>query len=65
MKISEKTSISEILKSNPKAIEILLNSGMHCVGCPMSMMETLENGCLAHGFTKKQIKEIVDKLNKK
>ncbi|MFH1307623.1 MAG: DUF1858 domain-containing protein [archaeon] len=63
-KISNKTKFSEILQEKPGAAEILMERGMHCIGCPMSMQETLEQGCKAHGMTDKEIKKVVDELNK-
>ncbi|MFQ5531669.1 MAG: DUF1858 domain-containing protein [Candidatus Nanoarchaeia archaeon] len=63
-KITGKTKLSEILEKNPDAAEILFESGMACIGCPMSMQETLEMGCMAHGMSKKDINELVKKLNK-
>lgn len=64
-KITKKTKMSEILMKNPKAARLLIEAGMHCVGCPMAMQETLEQGCLSHGMTKKQIDKLVEELNKK
>ncbi len=63
-KITSKTKLSEILKANPDAVEILFEIGMGCCGCPMAMQETLEDGCKAHGMSKKQIDELVERLNK-
>jgi hybrid cluster-associated redox disulfide protein len=65
MKITSKTKISEALRVNPKAIEILFNEGMSCIGCPMAQMETLEDGCKAHGMSDEKINELLKKLNKK
>ena len=65
MKITKKTKLSEILEKNPDAAEILFESGMMCVGCPMAMQETLEQGCIAHEFDNKKIDELIKKLNKK
>jgi hydroxylamine reductase len=62
-KITKDMSMNEILQSNPDAAEILFTSGMGCVGCPMAQMETLEEGCEAHGMTKKDIDKLVEKLN--
>ena len=56
--------MSEILEQKPESAELLINAGMHCVGCPMAMQETLEQGCLAHGMNKKEIEELVKKLCK-
>jgi len=64
MKITKKTSMFEILQEKPKAAEILFEAGMHCIGCPMAMQESLEDGCLAHGMSKKEIEELVKRLNK-
>jgi len=63
-KISPTTKLDKILEINPNAGEIFFDAGMHCLGCGMSQMETLEQGCLAHGMSKKQIKELVERLNK-
>ncbi len=57
--------MSEILRRKPEAARKLIEAGMHCVGCPMAMQETLEQGCLGHGMTKKQIDKLVKELNKK
>jgi hybrid cluster-associated redox disulfide protein len=63
-KITKKTKLSKIIEEKPKAVEILINAGMHCVGCPMMAQETLEQGCLAHGMDEKDINKLVEKLNK-
>lgn len=63
-KITPKTKLSELLNSNPDSAEILFESGMGCVGCPMAMQETIEDGCLAHGMDKKDVDELIKKLNK-
>jgi len=64
-KISRKTKLNTIISKNPEAAEILFEAGMACVGCPMAMSETIEQGCLAHGMTKKQIDKLLKELNKK
>ena len=64
MKITKKTSMFEILMNKPEAAEILFEAGMHCVGCPMAQMESLEEGCRAHGMSEKEIDKIVEELNK-
>ena len=65
MEISKKMPFSEVLKKHPEVSEILFEKGMHCIGCPMAMQETLEDGCLAHGINPdKMVKELNGKLNK-
>lgn len=63
-KITKKTMISTLVRENPEAAEKLLETGMHCVGCPMAMQETIEQGCLAHGMSEKEIEELVEEMNK-
>ena len=43
-----------------QAANILLEAGMHCVGCPASQAETLEEACMVHGI---DVEEVVEKLN--
>jgi len=59
-KISKNTTIGEALKLNPNAEEILMGFGMHCVHCPMSQMETLEEAGSVHGI---DVDLMVSKLN--
>lgn len=60
--ISKKISFAELMKKKPEAAKVLAEAGMFCLGCPMAMQETLEQGCLAHGI---DADELVKKLNKK
>lgn len=52
--------IGEIVGLNDKYPEILLGAGMHCLGCPASAGETLEEACLVHGI---DVDELIEKLN--
>ncbi len=63
MKVTKETSLQE-LAANKKAAMILIDSGMHCVGCVAAQFETLEQGCKAHGMSDKDIEELIEKLNK-
>lgn len=62
-KITNKTKMNEILNKNPNAAELLFESGMGCIGCPMAMQESLEDGCRAHGMSEKEIEKLIKKLN--
>ena len=64
MKITKKTKLSELVE-NEKAVEALSRIGLSCMGCPMAMQETLEEGCKAHGMSDKEIEELVGRLNGK
>lgn len=48
--ITKDMVIGEILQVDQGLIPILMNSGMHCLGCPSSQMESLEDACAVHGI---------------
>ena len=63
MKIDKNIRIGELLMTAPNrdiVAGILMNMGMHCLGCPASQSETLEQACMVHGV---DVDEIVNKLN--
>ncbi len=60
MKFDKNTKIGEVLEHAPEKAEILLEAGMHCLGCPASQMETLEEACEVHGI---DVEQIIEKLN--
>ena len=49
-KITKDMIIGDILKINMGVVPILLNEGMHCIGCPASQGESLEEACMVHGI---------------
>ena len=53
--------ISEILKLNPDHAQVLMAAGMHCLGCPSSQMESLEEACMVHGI---DVNTVLAQLNK-
>jgi hybrid cluster-associated redox disulfide protein len=59
--ITKSMTISEVISKCPDTIPILMKSGMHCIGCPMAMQETLEEGLSAHGL---DVDEVIRELNK-
>ncbi len=59
--IDKNTKIGELLQIAPEKADILLQAGMHCLGCPASQAETLEEACEVHGI---DVEELVKELNK-
>tara|TARA_B100002003_G_scaffold33115_1_gene28265 strand:+ start:67 stop:279 length:213 start_codon:yes stop_codon:yes gene_type:complete len=49
-KINKNVTISELIEENPEMSDKLAELGLGCAGCPMSQMETIEEGALAHGI---------------
>ncbi len=57
--IEKNMTFAQIMESHPDVADKLAEKGMFCCGCPMAMMETLEQGCEAHGVdADKLIKEL-------
>ena len=61
MEFNKDTKIGELLEKAPEKAEILLEAGMHCLGCPASQAETLEEACMVHGI---DVEEVLKELNK-
>ena len=49
-RVTKDTMIGELLQIDPNIAPVLLNIGMHCLGCPSSQMETIEEAALVHGI---------------
>ena len=48
--ITKNTTIGELLVVFPECAPILMEIGMHCLGCPSSQAETLEEAAFVHGL---------------
>jgi len=49
-KVSKEMIIAEVLGLDVGTAPIFFASGMHCLGCPAAMGETIEEACLVHGM---------------
>ena len=61
MKFNKDTRIGEVVEKAPEKVDILLSIGMHCIGCPASQAETIEEACMVHGI---DYEEVLAELNK-
>ncbi len=59
-KIHADMHVGDILKAHPKAAEVLMSCGMHCLGCPSAQMESLKDACMVHGLN---IEDVLSMLN--
>ncbi len=59
--VSKEMIISDILSMDLRVVPILLNAGMHCVGCPSAQGESLEQACIVHGI---DVDALVEEINK-
>lgn len=58
--VTKETIIGDILDVCPDAAPLFLEIGMHCLGCPASRGETIEQACMVHGT---DADELVEKIN--
>ena len=58
--ITKETIIGDILDNAPETAPVFLEMGMHCLGCPASRGETVEEACAVHGVDSA---ELVAKIN--
>ena len=61
-KITKDTLILDIVKINPDAVRILQSYGMHCLGCALAHMETIEQAVGVHGVDLEQLLEELNAL---
>ena len=59
-KITKDTIIGDILYIAPHTAPIFLSIGMHCLGCPSSRGETVEQACMVHGV---DVNALLEQLN--
>ena len=60
--ISGEMAISEAISRWPETIPVFMKHGLHCIGCPMAMSETIEQAAEGHGIN---ASELIKELNKK
>ena len=57
--ITKEMTIGEILRTNPDVAPVLMEAGMHCLGCPSAQAESLEEAAMVHGM---DISDMMDKI---
>jgi hybrid cluster-associated redox disulfide protein len=63
MKITKDSNLAEVIYKYPKIAEVLMDYGLHCVGCAASGYDTIEAGAKVHGLSDKEIGEMVERVN--
>lgn len=48
--ITKEMTIGEVLRTNPDVAPVLMEAGMHCLGCPSAQAESLEEAAMVHGM---------------
>lgn len=61
--VDETTLIGELVSQYPETTDVLLGIGMHCLGCPASLGESLRDACMVHGVDAEAVvKEVNSKI---
>ncbi|MBQ3379895.1 MAG: DUF1858 domain-containing protein [Clostridia bacterium] len=58
--VTKKNTIEDVLAMDKGTAKYFLEIGMHCLGCPMSRRETIEQACAVHGT---DADELIENLN--
>ncbi len=59
-KFTKEMTIGEALQVDINAAPVLMEIGMHCLGCPSAQGESLEEAAMVHGIP---VEELMEKLN--
>lgn len=60
LQVTKKSTIGEILAADINTAKFFMEMGMHCLGCPASQGESIEEACMVHGT---DVEELVSNLN--
>lgn len=60
-RITKDMHFSEVLEKYPETVKVFFRYGLTCLGCPVALQETIEQGCLAHGI---DVNTFVKELNR-
>ena len=60
MKITKDSIIGDILDYDRETAQFLFEIGMHCLGCPASRGESIEQACAVHNT---DADKLVEKIN--
>ena len=55
MEITKATTMGEMLQYDMGIAYVLMEAGMHCGGCPSSIVESLEEACMVHGLNADEV----------
>ncbi len=58
--ITKEMTMGELLNIDRGVAVVLMNAGMHCIGCPSSIGESLEEACMVHGI---EVDELLKNIN--
>lgn len=63
--INKTDTLGGVIDKHPEIAPVLAAAGLHCIGCHVSAYESIEEGCRAHGMSKKDVDDLVKNANKR
>ena len=60
-KITKDMTLGEAIQKYPETVEVMMEHGLHCIGCHVATYETIEQGAMGHGIDPKKL---IDDMNK-
>ncbi|MBI4140092.1 iron-sulfur cluster assembly accessory protein [Candidatus Woesearchaeota archaeon] len=61
--VTKNMTIGDVVSKYPALAEILMDNGVHCIGCGGAFMETIEQGFKSHGMSDEEVNRIVQEMN--
>lgn len=59
--ITKNMTLGEVVQKYPETVDVMVKHGLHCFGCHLASMETIEQGAIGHGI---DVKELLKDMNK-
>jgi hybrid cluster-associated redox disulfide protein len=63
--ITKEMTFADVLSKYPATAEIMLKYGLHCIGCHIAAIESIEQGARGHGLQDYEIDEMLEEMNEK
>jgi hybrid cluster-associated redox disulfide protein len=64
-KITKDMTLGEVVQKYPETIPIMLEHGLHCIGCHVAAFETIEQGATSHGIDVEKLLKDMNKIIQK
>ena len=61
--VTKDMNLAEVVQKYPDTAEVLLDYGLHCVGCHFNTLDSIEAGSKLHGLSDEEIDEMITRIN--
>jgi hybrid cluster-associated redox disulfide protein len=61
--VTRDSNLGDIAKTYPQAAAVMLEFGLHCIGCFANQFDTVEMGARIHGMTETEVDEMLQRIN--